>query len=118
MEEIINAGLGLISWQIFNYDSFIPVKFYSKIQQLLILFKNASKNESKEIEETLKFSEHELELYFNTFEKWDDNRFIYLFLNLDSESNVVDFENMVNDFLNEEEIGVLIKNNFGKNMGK
>lgn len=119
MEEIINAGYGLISWQIFNYDSFVPVKFYSRIQQLLILFKNASNKESKEIEETLKFSEYELELYFNTFEKWDDDsRFVHLFINLDDESHALDFENIVNGFLNEEEIGVLIKNNFGKNMGK
>ena len=107
-------GFNVMKWYSFNYNCFIPVRLYSQLQQLLIFFNKATPEEAEKLEEGLGISKEELELYVETFEKGTEYNFNIFFTKLTVNEYNLDFNKMANDFVKNEDLSVLFKNNFLK----
>lgn len=107
-------GFNVVQYYCYNFNCFIPIRFYSKLQQLLIFLNKATPEELLKIEAELGVSKEELEVFITTFRLEDesDYKFNMFFMKLILNEKDLDFNKLVNGFLNEEEITVLIKNYF------
>ena len=105
-------GFNTVQYYCYNFDSFVPIRFYSKLQQLLIFLNNAPTEEVNKIEEELGISKTDLEVYIDTFKLGENYEFNLFFMKIILNEYSLDFNKLVNGFLNEEEISVLFKNYF------
>lgn len=96
----------LTKWLAYNYNCFIPVKVYSKIQQFIILLNEGTEEESKELEKMFNINKAELEEFIETFKLGRNTNLVLIFYKLNNEhietslNNDLDF--MVNAFINGE----------------
>lgn len=103
-EELINklaeAGYNYSQWKLFNSGLFIPVKLFSKLQQLIILFNNASSEDVSRLENAFKVSKAEIENYVSSFDMSNANFNLFL-LNLSVNLFDNEVDSIVNSFIND-----------------
>lgn len=89
-------------WICYNSGFFIPVKVYSELQQLIILYINLPSEDVKRLEEVLNISKEEIEVYVNSFDvsNTNFNRF-YLIVAANIYSNKI--ESIINSYVNDPE---------------
>ena len=105
-------GFKTVQYYCYNFNCFIPLRFYSKLQQLLIFLNNATTEEINKIEDEFGISKTDLEVYIDTFKLDDNYKFNLFFMKIILNEYSLDFNKLVNGFLNEEEFSILFKNYF------
>lgn len=106
------VGYNVVKYYCFNFDSFVPIRIYSKLQQLIIYLNKSSTEELVELEKALGITKEELEAYVETFVIEDSYKFMMFFLKVILHEPNLDFEKLANDFLQEENISNMINNYF------
>lgn len=122
LQDLAEIMFNISKWLAYNYNCFIPVKLYSKIQQIIILLNEGTEEESKKLEKMLDINKYDLEDFIENFKSGRNTNMAFILFKLNNESingSVnSDLNFMVNAFINGESnivesyISYILRNNY------